>query len=319
MNLVAHSTAAEYVAAESESPTSVLRRAGRTFHSAKLFLGRTHAERSARLYAFCRYVDDIADGATADRITAARAQLYAISRDLQLGRSEDPRVADLLQLRATTGLSLRAARELVAGVSSDTSQVRVQTEAELLRYCYQVAGTVGLMMCGVLDARSAGTDYAIDLGIAMQLTNIARDVAEDAALGRRYLPGEWLGNLEPAAILHGGADAERNTTEAIRHTLALAENYYASGLRGLAYLPARPALAIEIAARSYREIGRRLLRRGIAYRAGRAVVATRSKLRIALRCVLCFPFMRLLHRRRAHRPQLHTTLFTHQGNHGIAR
>ena len=77
--------------------------------------------------------------------------------------------------------------------------MRVADEAELLRYCYRAAGTVGLMMCRVLDApEPAAAAHAVDLGIAMQLTNICRYVADDARMGRRYLPASLVGDVAPA-------------------------------------------------------------------------------------------------------------------------
>ena len=83
--------------------------------------------------------------------------------------------------------------ELIRGIESDLQPVMVGTEAELLRYCYRVAGTVGLLMCDVLGVHdSRAKAHAIDLGIGMQLTNIARDVQEDAGMGRRYVPVSGL-------------------------------------------------------------------------------------------------------------------------------
>ena len=84
----------------------------------------------------------------------------------------------------------------------DQHPVRVDDEAGLVRYCYHVAGTVGLMMCHILNARSSDAyAFAIDLGIAMQLTNISRDVLEDARMGRRYLPAAWVGDITPDDIV----------------------------------------------------------------------------------------------------------------------
>jgi phytoene synthase len=111
------------------------------------------------------------------------------------------------------GIDRGAALELIAGVRSDAGPVALADDAELLRYCYRVAGTVGLMMCGVLGVRAPGARaFALDLGIAMQLTNICRDVAEDAARGRVYLPATRLAQVDSdgPALLRGQCPAPRD-------------------------------------------------------------------------------------------------------------
>ena len=91
---------------------------------------------------------------------------------------------------------------LIDGLLGDQEIVLIKNEFELLRYCYRVAGTVGILMCNVLDCdETDAIDYAIDLGIAMQLTNIARDILEDAQMGRRYLPESWVGDVTPEEIV----------------------------------------------------------------------------------------------------------------------
>ena len=126
---------------------------------------------------------------------------------------------------------------LVDGLLMDQHPVRVDDEAGLVRYCYHVAGTVGLMMCHILDARSSDAyAFAIDLGIAMQLTNISRDVLEDARMGRRYLPAAWVGDITPDEIVAAAAGhndrVRAQVTTGVARALNLAEQYYASGIRG---------------------------------------------------------------------------------------
>lgn len=258
----------------------VLARHGRSFHFASRFLGREHAGRAARLYAFCRRVDDIAD-CSADR-GAARERLTGIARDLALDRRTDPLVADLLELADSTRLSVAAAQELVAGVRSDVGRVELWDADDLLRYSYRVAGTVGLMMCAVLDAHDIrARPFAIDLGIAMQLTNVARDVIEDARAARRYLPGVWIDHASPEDIARAPARLHEPLRAGVRRILRLAEIYYDSGESGLVYLPPRAGLAIRVAARLYRAIGTELERRDHAPWLGRAAVPTARKLVIA--------------------------------------
>ena len=190
-----------------------------------------------------------------------------------------------LVLRAHTGVSTHAAAALIDAVLTDLGPVHVADETELLRYAYGVAGTVGLMMCAVLgaDTPEAGP-HAIDLGVAMQLTNIARDVTEDAARDRLYLPAAWL----PPGFGPGNlADAPEAAFAAVRRVLARADRHYRSAEQGLRHLPPRVRPAIRAAGRLYEEIGLRVLRRGPAhFSAGRCVVPTSRKLLLTAGCLL---------------------------------
>lgn len=266
---------------------AVLRRHGKSFHFAGRFLPAKDTENSARLYRFCRYVDDLVDEA-ADT-TAARRKVNAILRDLERGSSADPIAQDFLLLSREKGIPLEVPSELCKGALQDLTLTRVTGEPELLRYCYRVAGTVGLMMSRVLGATNPwASAHAIDLGIGMQLTNIARDVMEDARRGRLYLPGKDFDSLRLAQIASGSPDARKPLRDGVKQLLALAENYYESGERGLAYLPARARLAILVAARVYRSIGREIAFQDYAPWRGRAVVTTRKKILIAGKAVVAF-------------------------------
>ena len=162
----------------------VLKTHGRSFHFASHILGRRHADRAARLYAFCRHLDDLADDAT--DLDAANAALDATRFALKTGYASDPVVMDFIILASEARMPLEPTLHLIDGLQQDLQEVALTSQAELIRYAYRVAGTVGLMMCAVLDTHEAeAMPHAIDLGIAMQLTNIARDVGEDARMCRR--------------------------------------------------------------------------------------------------------------------------------------
>ena len=260
-----------------EPALAVLERHGRSFHFAGRFLGRKHLTRAARLYAFCRHVDDLVD-VCADSL-AAHWHLDNIEADVTAGASSDPTVRDFIELAEECSIDLDAARQLIIGVRSDLGAVQMRCADDLIRYCYRVAGTVGLMMCDVLEATDQrARPHAIDLGIAMQLTNIARDVMEDARSGRRYLPADLVGHAEARTIATDAMSVSRQLQQAIVWVLTLAERYYESGESGLPFLPPRPRLAILIAARVYRAIGHELARRDHAPWVGRAVVPTHRKL-----------------------------------------
>jgi len=289
----------------------VLRCHGRTFFVASHLLARVHASRAATLYAFCRHVDDLADDAPDAQ--AARCALAAVSRALIDGRANDPWTAALLALQAQTGMLLAPARALVAGVASDLDPVRIADEEQLLRYAFGVAGTVGLMMCAVLDVRDPrAAPFAIDLGIAMQLTNIARDVGDDARMDRRYLPATWVGDIAPTAIAAPDAALQAVLRAATRRLLALAERYYASGEAGLGFLPVRARVAILAAARMYRAIGGRIAAADYRSWDRRAVLGSAAKTGHAALALASFACLPRLHRRDAiHDTSLQRALGAH--------
>ncbi|MBC7455527.1 MAG: phytoene/squalene synthase family protein [Massilia sp.] len=253
-----------------------LRSKGRSFYWAGHLLGQLHAARATRLYGFCRHVDDLADEATS--VPAAQRALALLSAEIAAGRSDDPVTRDVLELMAECRIDPALMLELIRGVASDLAPVRIADDAALLRYCYQVAGTVGLMMCQILDVRDeAALRHALDLGIGMQLTNICRDVSEDARAGRRYLPASRIGVLAPRQLIVPAASLQPLLRGCLAGLLEQADGYYRSGEQGLAYLPLRARGAILVAARLYRAIGVRLRRRDYAFWQGRAVVPGRTK------------------------------------------
>jgi len=283
---------------------------GKSFHWARRFLGDRMGGDAARLYAFCRLLDDMADG----DIENGPVRLAVIREDLLGGRDGgDPALAAFLPLMRDKRFPPEVLVALIDGLLEDQEdEVALADEPALLRYAYRVAGTVGLLMCHVLDCHSpAARAHAIDLGIAMQLTNIARDVLEDAEMGRRYIPGDWVGAASPADIRAAAKDpaspAAASVTAAVGRLLDLADVFYASGASGYPYLPWRAHLSIAVAARVYRQIGVQLRGAGLAWHQGRQVTSKAVKLRCSLLALASF-------RRRtglggaAHDPRLHTAL-----------
>ena len=291
-----------------EFDASALRRHGKSFYFASRFLGERHARRAARLYAFCRYVDDMAD--EADSHCTAREGLDRLVRELTGADRVSPQTRDFLELARETGMPLAPILALIDGVRSDLGEVALKSEDDLLRYAYRVAGVVGLMMCDVLDVPDArARPFAIDLGIGMQLTNIARDVAEDAARGRRYLPAAWIGAASPAHILDPDLALKGALQSAQKRLLGLADHFYTSGERGLGYLPARARFAILVAARVYRRIGCKIAQQDFATWRGRASVGGLEKLRVAaLAALSCGLNGQLRAQHRAHDARLHRSL-----------
>jgi phytoene synthase len=256
---------------------------GKSFWFASLFLPRRVASDAARLYAFCRRMDDLADIAVTQE---KRDELAKVRQDLCGGISSDPVVADFLELAKQYDLPTDAADWLVGTFLVDAeAPLLIEDETQLVRYCYGVAGTVGLMMSPILGAdRSRAGTAAIYLGVAMQMTNIARDVLEDAREGRRYLPGDWVGDTLPQAMT-ASTESKREVASAVKRLLDLADEYYALAATGFPLIPSRSQRGIAIAAAVYREIGVELRKRKYAWWEGRVRVSLGRKLWVAS-CVL---------------------------------
>lgn len=288
----------------------VLARHSRSFRLASHFLPRDRRYDAALLYALCRLIDDTAD--ECDDPVRAAVQLEALAGELQQRRHPRPLVGEFLDLSERRNLDLPFAMELIRGVESDLEEVILADDQELLTYCYRVAGTVGLMMSAVLGVEDQeALVFAIDLGIGMQLTNICRDVLEDARRGRVYIPRSRLeaAGLSPEALLREEVDEEALAT-VVKDLLDLADRYYASGDLGMRFIPWRSRLAIVVASRVYRAIGVKLRNRGAPVMEGRTVVSAWGKVYWVIRALMIWvlvspPFVR---GRPEHEPSLHQPL-----------
>lgn len=252
---------------------ALLARKARTFRLASAMLPGDLRDDIAILYAFCRIADDLADD------DGDAAALDALDREIAGEAEPRPLVRALLQVARRHGVSLADARTLLDGVRSDLGAVRVADDAELLRYSFKVASTVGLMLSRILGARTTAAEtHAADLGLAMQLTNIVRDVREDAAHGRVYLPRTRL-------AAHGATHDDvitgvaRDAVYAVcLEVLELADRYYESGREGLRYLPGRHRFGVAVAHQVYGAIGWRIRRTGFHPLDGRMIVPRRERL-----------------------------------------
>ena len=264
---------------------AVLKSHGRSFYFASHLLAPAYRERAARLYAFCRFVDDLADEASDPAL--ASKELDCIKHALQSGHSNHPCVSDMITLMQELAMPQAPVLSLIEGIQSDLTLQQIQDEAHLLRYAYQVAGTVGLMMCEVLDVQQKQAwSFAIDLGIAMQLTNIARDVGQDAALGRIYLPQTWIGSLSTKEIQSPSAQQALSLQSSTKRLLALAKEYYRSGLSGVIYLPPAARYGIIVAAHVYSEIGQTIAHADYRSWDRRAVVSQPRKVLCAVSALM---------------------------------
>jgi phytoene synthase len=257
--------------------------------ASRLFDSETRA-RATLLYAWCRHCDDVIDGqelgqgsVESDEPPAVRlAQLQAATDRALMGELSGDLPFDALALVArAVEIPRRYPQDLLEGFRIDVDGSRIATEDDLLTYCYHVAGCVGVMMAlvmGVAADDHATLARASDLGMSFQLNNIARDVAEDAARGRCYLPDAWLAKegLSPATHI---AEAHRAALHrVVARLVALAESYEASAAHGVPMLGRRQAWAVLSAGRIYGGIGRKVRARGTAALDVRTVTRRREKL-----------------------------------------
>ena len=248
----------------------------RTFSLASMLLPKERAEAIFRLYYVCRTLDDWADEGEGDKLKDA----------LNCWVNHQPHeVLDHYRLlQARWGIDSLPLTELMEAMIGEQEGVRIQTEAELLKYCHGVAGTIGLMTCPIFGVTNpVAMQHADDLGIAMQLTNICRDVYEDAERERIYLPADFFENMPSVeGLLTDNSEYLIEINQVKTRLLSLAEERYASGEAGIRYLPLRMRIVVRWAGRMYREIGELIKQDPSLYHSNRAVVTGTRKMRILL-------------------------------------
>lgn len=247
-----------------------------SFTVASRLFDKPTRERTWLLYAWCRRCDDIADnqdkggplGEQGDRKNAEdRVQALRVltRRAFEEQPTADPVFDGFGFVADECGLSEDLAKDVIGGFALDATGFQPATSSDMLRYCYHVAGAVGLLMArimGVPEEEGETLDRACDMGIAFQLANIARDIGEDEAAGRCYLPLSWLEekDLEPGHLVTPG---NRFVLASVMPRLiALTEKHEAAGKLGTRRLRFRHRWAVLAAARIYGAIGRKVLSRG---------------------------------------------------------
>ncbi len=262
-------TRAAIVATARES----IARGSQSFAAASRLFDRKTRERAWLLYAWCRRCDDLADGQDHGHGAAAvvdpDARIARIRRmtDAALAgaRVDDPAFDALRIVAAETRMPHALVRDVVAGFALDAEDWRPRSEADLMRYCYHVAGAVGCLMAivmGVDPRDDAVLDRACDMGIAFQLNNIARDLDADDRIGRCYLPVEWLVEMDIPPGQQLKPPFRPRLTALARRLVEWADAYEESARVGTRALSFRCAWAVLAAAGIYGGIGREVVRRG---------------------------------------------------------
>ena len=214
----------------------------KSFNWSGFFLPKKIYAKCSILYDFCRTIDNIADQNI--DLEIKKKELEEFKKKFEQRYKNDSVIKNMWNLMDEKNISKRIVDDLFDGVSSDLKEeVKIKSEKELLVYCYRVAGTVGLMMAKIFGVqKKESLQRAIDLGIAMQLTNIARDVIEDGKKNRTYLIKE-----------------SNNTFLDIKNTILKADTFYNSSFEGIRDIPLNCRFSIIVARRVYRHIGKKIL------------------------------------------------------------
>ena len=271
-----------------------IEKGSKSFAAASLLFDRDTRDRSHLLYAWCRRCDDIADGqdhggtlkldraSARDRIEAIRI----LSHRALDGQPTAEIAFDALGLVASEcGLTREMVDDVIDGFALDAADWRPRTEGDLMRYCYHVAGAVGVMMARVMGVprdESDVLDRACDLGFAFQLNNIARDLWEDDAAGRCYLPLEWLAEADIPPGQHMKPQYRHKLVPLAKKLVDMAEKHEAAARVGAWQLPFRRRWAVLAAANIYGAIGREVRARGEHAWDHRVHIGLLAKLRYVL-------------------------------------
>jgi len=212
----------------------------KSFNWAGFFLPKQTYLKCSALYDFCRVADNIADSNEA--IELKKIKFLDFQNNFNNKKFDDPIIKNMWQLINEFNIPLKVVNDLLDGINSDIQQsIKLYKKKDLLLYSYRVAGTVGLMMAKILRVNKKDSlKSAIDLGIAMQLTNISRDVVEDLNFGRSYIDLNF---------------------EEIRSTIKLSESYYENSFYSIKEIPLAFRFAILVARRVYRKIGYKILKK----------------------------------------------------------
>ena len=259
---------------------------GKSFYWASFFLPKKNRIAASRLYSICRYLDDVADNSKLD----TSSEIKNIFNQIKENESSEINI-----FFKKNNINLGILKDLIDGLISDQQNVRVTDEKELIDYSYKVAGTVGLMMLPIINTKDAeARKHAIDLGIAMQLTNIARDVYEDAKMNRLYLPKEWLGQVSVSDLVDNKLDDQKKRLIelSIKNLIELSDKFYANGFSGMKFIPLRTRLAIFFAAKIYKGIGEKIKSGGYVYKLERIYLNKLEKLWITIISIPEFLFLK---------------------------
>jgi phytoene synthase len=257
---------------------------GKSFFWASWFLDKNTANKLFTVYALCRRLDDLVD--TSNKKSEAKeeiARVISLTNNNQYKETFEEFKSIDRHLHPRQDIII----EFLKGQLSDLDFRQPNDLGQLLKYCYRVAGVVGLMICDVLDISDSKLRYfAIDFGIAMQLTNICRDIKEDAQIGRIYLPKN-----ETASLAIGNFRSPSNTDLIIINSsrdklIKLADEYYQSGMYGINQLPIKIKRSFRVASNIYQGIGHKIIKKRCSFNEQRVYLSKFEKLNLTIKTFL---------------------------------
>ena len=238
----------------------ITRREAKNFYYAFLTLPQERRRAIYVAYAFCRYCDDAVDIAeSVDQKMATLESLHASLNDAYTGRTSDPLFLALADVADRHDIPEEYFKQVIHGVESDLTKVRYQDFEELRSYCYQVASVVGLICLQIFGYKDdSAREHAIDLGLAMQLTNIARDIQEDLGLGRIYLPQDEIARFGYSEEALEAGIVNESFIDLMRFQAQRARGYFDSGFKLLPYLSPRSRACPAVMGQLYSKVLQRI-------------------------------------------------------------
>ena len=260
----------------------------KTFFWASQFLPKKILSKVINIYSFCRIHDDIVD------------------EGMLINNSQES--LELEEIIKSYGISKVLIDELIDGINSDINFRRYKNNSDLLRYCYKVAGVVGLMMAKALEIDNKEAKYfAIDLGVAMQLTNIARDISQDHLKNRIYLPEDT--GVDNDLMNNMTHENMSKIKKSVDNLLIKADIFYNSSINGLRFIPIKSRVSILIALRIYQAIGLKIKKTGTKFLSENIYTTGPEKLSLIVKSIIEFFifFLFPIHRKK-HNKYLHESL-----------
>ena len=289
-----------------------MRKYGKTFYWASFFLDNAKMQAIYSIYSFCRKIDDMVD--EAENLNIAKKKLHIFMDAWREGKSHSI-IEVLKNIPKENWPNQKLVEMFLNGQMSDIKFTSFKSDKALIIYCYQVAGTVGLMVCDIFGVKDKKMRYfAIDLGIAMQLVNISRDIYEDSLRNRIYLPESLIGKYTPNEIAKPTKKTSAKIDLAREKIIHLANIYFASASQAIDHLPKGAALAVKLASALYQQIGFQLIHTRYQHNERRCYVTSFSKLLITLNIIAKF-LITFKANLKPHNKNLHKFLLTLPDSH----
>jgi len=261
-----------------DNGSQIMKLNGKSFYWATKFMDKKVLDSIYAIYELCRKIDDMVDEQDAHK---AKQDLEFLKKNISIGKLKK-QFPVLNIINDNQFPQEKYINEFIKGQESDLEFKQPKSINELLKYCYRVAGVVGLMLCDALEIKDKKLRYyAIDLGIAMQLTNIARDIDEDLSKGRVYIPVNMVGKIDIEKIIDNEKEMKINNKKL--ELLNIASKYFKSANKAIEVLPSNISKGFGLASQLYEGIGKKIIKKSKSYKEGRIYLNIYEKLEITIK------------------------------------